>query len=173
MKKDELLYQYSYDAYIQQLNRKTEIRNRSSFFIGLGIPIVASIASASLSTDTFISCLQATMLVITGCLTVISLIFFLLIFIPSKQYSYLPSQLIGDISHLEIDETNKGYLDSFSNKDDKSEAKDYLAYRFFSNTYSDLFDLYNKTHEKFKIYFILQSIAQTLSFILIVISLIV
>lgn len=184
MKTEELMYEYARDAYKEHITRKKEIRDRSSFFFGLGTPVTISIASISLASANPSSYAKIIILCIAGLMFVASIVFFLLIFLASNQSSFSPSQLLSEMPSIikpsDIEDfaknrafENKGAFEDTILIDDKiiSEARTFIGLRFFSNVYSRLFNEYEKKLKEFKWFFALLSITLCLALLLLTISL--
>lgn len=170
MNKEELLYKYIYDEYVEQKQRKQEIRNRSSFFFGLGFPIIISFSIASIQSVENISLNQGLFLIFTGVFIIVSFVFFSLIYLPSDQLTYYPSQMIEEMESLESIEENIQFIDTKITNVEKEEARVYLATRLFCNTYAALYKLYEKTNKKFKVFFSILAISLCLSLLSVAIS---
>ncbi len=168
MKKDELMYTYAYDAYNCQLKRKKEIRDRSYLLFALSTPIFISLTTYTLTNpdDYVYTGLKIFLLIIAGLLFVLSLCCFFLIFLPSKQNSFITEDVLNDTKTIINPDDLVGYFkyknyeDSFEdfnktelNPDEIDEAREFLALRFFSNVYSELFNCYAKTLFLFRKYF--------------------
>lgn len=173
MIKEKLLYDYTYNQYLFQLDRKKEIRRRSSFYIGFGFPIAISFVISSIQNTDELSKPQAILLLVSGILLIGSIFSFLKIYLPSKQKTYYPSQIINEVDGLGKSEEEINYVNFKKNENQKIEAEDYLGYRFFANMYSELYQLYESTHLMFKYYFISLALSLSISFILIAISFVV
>jgi hypothetical protein len=173
MEKEKLLYEYTYTQYLSQTERKKELRNRSSFFIGLGFPITISFIISSIKSTDQVSEAQGVLLLISGILLIVSLVSFLMIYLPSKQKTYYPEQIIKDFDNLETSKEYLYFLTSQKSETQKEQAKEYLSLRFFSNTYAQLYQLYEDTHKKFKKYFLILALSLSISLILTAISFVV
>lgn len=143
MKSNELLYQYAYDCYRDSLESKKEIRNRSSFFVGFGIPVLISLATASLATRGSEYGEKLIFVIAGGFLALISLLFFFLIYAPSSQKTYTISGLQKSIEA----NINESHLKEGSVESD-------LAYRYFTDVYGKIVEEYEKKNRDFKIFFI-------------------
>ena len=173
MDKEKILYEYTFTQYLSQVERKKELRNRSSIFFGLGFPITISFIISSIQSADQISKPQGVLLIIIGMLLVVSLVSFLFIYLPSKQKTFYPEQIIKEFDNLKTSKENSNYITSQENDIQKEQAIDYLAFRFFSNTYAELYKLYEDTHKKFKTYFIILALSLTISLILTAVSFVV
>ncbi len=171
MKKDELMYQYAYEEYKQQLIRKKEIRDRSSFLFGLSLPIISTLASASIASGETISCPKLILLIIAGIFVILSLFFFLLIYIPSGQLKHHVGSILNETAELYNSPENEAYLGSLKDDEEKNSEEQRMSYHFFSKLYSDNIDSYEQKHRTFKLFFVALSIFISICYILLTISL--
>lgn len=170
MNLEELLYNYIYNEFLSQKQRKQDIRNRSSFFFALGFPIIVTLCISSIQSGEEISCLKGVFLIFSGVTLVITMISFLLIYLPSNQLTYYPNQLIEEVDRIADLEEYNNFIESAENEKEREKNKEYYATRFFSNTYSDLFNLYEKTNHKFKMFFAIISVSLCLSLFFVALS---
>lgn len=157
MKSEELLYQYAYDAYRDAVARKKDIRDRSAFFIGFGIPIAISLASASLATrgSDFLNKLY--FIAIGALMGILAILFFFLIYCPGPQKTYTIKALQKELTSLE------STLKERQNEND-------LSYSYFVGVYDQMAGAYETTNKYFRVLFVHLFISLFLSVILMTLS---
>lgn len=180
MKKNELMYTYALDEYKNIINRKNEIRNRAFTFYGFSVPLMTALATLVLKNSNEYSCIKIVMLVLSALLFIVALVLFLLIYMPSDQYTYKPFDIVVDLRNIEADQVLSSYVDSLvaSEKYDDETIKrlrreefDQLAHGFLAERYVEIIEKYESKNSYFKKVFIALSSMIILTLILLMITL--
>ncbi|CCV63780.1 hypothetical protein BN85402030 [Alteracholeplasma palmae J233] len=178
MTKNELMYTYALDEYKNVVNRKNEIRNRDFTFYSFSVPIITALVTFIFSITTEYPCAKIILLIFSSLLFVVSLVIFLMIYVPSNQMSYKPKDIVNDLRNIESNESYKSYVELLLlNVDQKEEISEklynQLAQGFLAERYAEIIDEYEKKNLYFKKLFIILSTTIIATLVLLLISIII
>jgi hypothetical protein len=161
MKRDELMYDFASASYKESFDVRKDIRDKCSFIFGIGVPVLNSIAALSLSTEAKYPVWKYLTLGLSAALFIVSVVLFLLVFVPSSQITYLPSTIGKEVRrdlpnppppHDKVTKAAPAPNEALSEKrDDSAQAAfDATAFNYFSVVYSNMTDEFEKTNKHFR-----------------------
>lgn len=174
MTKNELMYTYALDEYKNVVKRKNEIRNRAFAFYSFNVPLITALATLIFSFSEEYSCTKIIIITLSAVLFIITLVTFLMIYMPSNQLSYKPRDIVQDLRNIETNEQfQPSDESSIQNNVKKEEAKEEFynqsAQGFLADRYVEIIEEYEKKNLYFKkvFIFLVCSIIATIVFLLI------
>lgn len=174
MTKNELMYTYALDEYKNVVKRKNEIRNRAFAFYSFSVPLITALATLIFSVSEEYSCTKIIIITLSAVLFIITLVTFLMIYVPSNQLSYKPKDIVQNLRTIETNEQYQPYVElSVQNSDNKEKAKEelynQLAQGFLAERYVEIIEEYERKNLYFKkvFIFLVCSIIATIVFLLI------
>jgi len=169
MTKDELMLEYAQRCFEKANQAKKEIRDRAHLFYGIGFPVFFTAFFEIYKHIVEIKCCQILSLVLAGVCLFSATVFFVLIFVPSKQNQYLASDLLGDIVDFKTTLRKDGKdPDALSEEEIQS-----CAYEYFCNVYSEEANECDKVNRRFQIFFLIMVLFQIIAFVFLMVALVI